>query len=357
MIKFYRGLRNLYTDSHKPGIYFATDTGEILHDGKSYSGLLEVGKSVQDITLVNGVMTITYTDTTTTTVEVGSGTYKSNIADEDLAMPNAVGGIAKNTKLSALKGKTYDAIFDDLLFPTVNPTFTKVSASISLKSGQAATREVGSAAPAASDFSTSYSAGQITLNGAKQANRGGAQDPASSFIYYGNSAENTTLPTTVSLGNTSYQYRAAYAEGPQPKDNKGNNYGDPLAAGYVDSSACNINGTYPWFASTVGVTAKEPVAKQSLIAWNATAGAMYTGDVGFTLEASGTVPQVIKVPNSRTIKTMEMYDTGAEKWKTVSLTVFTASTETININGTDVTYTVYTYTGAKRGQVKLRIKF
>ncbi len=84
---------------------------------------------------------------------------------------------------------------------------------------------------------------------------------------------------------------------------------------------------------------------------------MYTGDAGFTLEASGTVPQVIKIPNSRTINNMEMYDTGAEKWKAVSLSVWTTSTENITVNGNNVTYTVYTYNDAARGQVKLRIKF
>ena len=69
-INFFRGLRASYNQElHGTGIYFATDTLEIIHGGKSYSGLLEVGKSVKDIALVDGVMTITYTDSTTTTVE------------------------------------------------------------------------------------------------------------------------------------------------------------------------------------------------------------------------------------------------------------------------------------------------
>lgn len=354
MIKFYRGLRNLYTDSHKAGIYFATDTGEILHDGKSYSGLLEVGKSVKDITLVDGVMTITYTDLTTTTVEVGSGKYKSNIADKNLAMPKAVGGIAKDTKLSALEGKTYDAIFDDLLFPTVTPTYTGVSASISLKSGKAATREVGSAAPTASDFSVSYSAGAINLNGVKQSNRGGAHDTDNSFIYYGSSASNTELPTEVTLGSTSYKYRAAYAEGPQPKDNKGNNFETPLAAGTVDSSACTINGTWPWFASTSAATAAEPVKKQTLVAWNNTAGQMSTGQ--FTVQPSGTLPQVFKLP--RKCSTLQMKNTVSGNMDTISWSSdFTETTETITLNGKEREYYVYTYKGSTRGEVTLLAKF
>ena len=357
MIKFYRGLRSSYVESaHGTGIYFATDTGEILHNGKSYSGLLEVGKSVEDISLVNGVMTITYTDKSTTTIEVGSGKYKSNIEDKTIEMVTQYGDFNSGTTVSALEGKTYDELFDGILFPTVNPTFTAPTASISLKN-YAATQEVGVSGPTSANFTTSYSAGAIKIKDAKQADRGGSQNTDDSFIYVNGVATNKTLPEKVTLGNTTFKYRAAYNEGPQPKNNKGVDYSSPLAAGTVDSSAVTVNGTYPWFASTVGVTAESPVAKQSLIAWNSTAGSMYTGDAGFTLEASGTVPQVIKVPNSRTITNMEMYDTGAEKWKAVSMSVWTPSTETIAINGTDVTYTVYTYNSAARGQVKLRIKF
>ena len=287
----------------------------------------------------------------------GSGEYESNIEDKTLAMPNAVGGIAKGTTISELEGKTYNEMFDDLLFPTVNPTFTAPSATIKFN-GYSSTQEVGANGPTTSNFTASYSAGQITLNGVKQANRGGAQDTANSFIYVNGSASNKTLPSKVTLGSTTFKYRAVFAEGPQPKNNKGGDYSTPLPASYVDSSAITLNGTYPWYASTVGVTASSPVAKQALVAWNATAGKMYTGDNGFTLEASGTVPQVIKVPDSRTIASMEMYDTGAEKWKAVSMSgTWTTSTETISVNGTNITYTVYTYSGATRGQVKLRIKF
>lgn len=287
----------------------------------------------------------------------GSGVYESNIEDKTLAMPNAVGGIAKDTTIASLEGKTYNEMFDDLLFPTVNPTFTAPSATIKFKN-YSSTQEVGAAGPTTSNFTVTYSAGAITLNGSTQATRGGTQDTSNSFIFVNNSASNKTLPTKVTLGSTTFKYRAAFNEGPQPKNNKGGNYSSPLAAGNVDSSAITLNGTYPWYASTVGVTTSSPVAKQALVAWNATAGKMYTGDNGFTLEASGTVPQVIKVPNSRTITSMEMYDTGAEKWKAVSTSgTWTTSTETISVNGTNVTYTVYTYSGAIRGQVKLRIKF
>lgn len=359
MAKFFRGPYASYVQAtHGEGIYFATDKGVIKMGGVDYIGPLKDSTAVKSIALNadSSKFVVTYLDGTSIEIEMAKSEYESNIEDKTLAMPNAVGGIAKGTTISSLEGKTYNEMFDDLLFPTVNPTFTAPTASIAFKN-YSSTQEVGANGPTSSNFTTGYSAGEIKLNGVKQSDRGGSQNTSGSFIYVGSDASNKTLPSKVTLGGTTFKYRAAYNAGPQPKNNKGGDYSTPLAAGTVDSSAITLNGTYPWYASTVGVTASSPVVKQSLIAWNATAGSMYTGDAGFTLEASGTVPQVIKVPNSRTITNMEMYDTGAEKWKAVSLSVWATSTETISVNGTNVTYTVYTYNSDARGQVKLRIKF
>lgn len=359
MAKFFRGPYASYVQAtHGEGIYFATDKGVIKMGGVDYIGPLKDSTAVKGIALNadSSKFVVTYLDGTSTEIEMAKSEYESNIDDKTLAMPNAVGGIAKGTTISSLEGKTYNEMFDDLLFPTVNPTFTAPTASIAFKN-YSSTQEVGANGPTSSNFTTGYSAGEIKLNGVKQSDRGGSQNTSGSFIYVGSDTSNKTLPSKVTLGGTTFKYRAAYNAGPQPKNNKGGDYSTPLAAGTVDSSAITLNGTYPWYASTVGVTASSPVVKQSLIAWNATAGSMYTGDAGFTLEASGTVPQVIKVPNSRTITNMEMYDTGAEKWKAVSLSVWATSTETISVNGTNVTYTVYTYNSDARGQVKLRIKF
>lgn len=284
----------------------------------------------------------------------GSSEYESNIEDKTLAMPNAVGGIAKGTTISALEGKTYNEMFDDLLFPTVNPTFTDPSASIKWN-GYSSTQEVGATGPTASNFTVGYNAGAITLNGTKQANRGGAQDIANSFIYVNGSTSNKTLPSKVTLGSTTFKYRAAYAGGPQPKNNKGGDYSTPLASGTVDSSAITLNGTYPWYASTSSATSTNPVVKQSLVAWNTTAGNMSTGQ--FTVQPSGTLPQVFKLP--RKLHTLQLKNALNGQMETVTNVSkdYTESTETINIGGTNVTYYVYTYSGSTRGSVTLLAKF
>lgn len=292
-------------------------------------------------------------------IEIGGGDteYESAISDKTLTTPNAVGGIAKGTKVSDLEGKTFSEMFDDLLFPTVNPEFTAPTASIAFKS-YSSTQEVGATGPTSANFTTGYNAGEIKLNGVKQANRGGALNSTNSFIYVNGSTSNKTLPTKVTLGSTTFKYRAAYNEGPQPKNNKGGNYGSPLAAGTVDSSAITLNGTYPWYASTSSATSANPVVKQSLVAWNVTAGKMSTGQ--FTVQPSGTLPQVFKLP--RKIDVLQLKNALNGNMENVEEINgvpkdYTESTETINIGGTNVTYYVYTYSGSTRGSVTLLAKF
>lgn len=280
--------------------------------------------------------------------------YTSVISDKTLTTPNAVGGIAKGTKVSDLEGKTFSEMFDDLLFPTVNPTFTAPTASIAFKS-YSSTQKVGANGPTVSNFTTGYNAGEIKLNGVKQSNRGGTLDTSKSFIYVNGSTSNKTLPSKVTLGKTTFKYRAAYNQGPQPKNNKGGNYSTPLAAGTVDSSAITLNGTYPWYASTSSATSTNPVIEQSLVAWDTTAGNMSTGQ--FTVQPSGTLPQVFKLP--RQIKTLQLKNAlNGQMEDVVNIsTDYTESTETINIGGTNVTYYVYTYKGSTRGSVTLLAKF
>lgn len=353
MVQFFRGNYDKYVQAtHGQGIYFATDKGIIKANGKDYIGPLADSTAVKSIALnTDGdKFIITYLNGTTSEIEMASSEYESNIEDKNLTMPNAVGGIAKGTKISALEGKTYNEMFDDLLFPTVNPTFTAPSASIAWKN-YSGTQEVGAAGPTSSNFTTNYSAGQITLNGVKQANRGGSQNTSGSFIYVNGDATNKTLPTKVTLGNTTFKYRAAFAEGPQPKNNKGGDYSSPLAAGTTDSSAITLNGTFPWYASTATAGT---LTKQSLVSWNTTAGAMATGEFEVKPHTAA-APQMFKLP--RKASSLEMYNTVAKAYETVALSDWTETSASESINGTSQTYYTYSYKGDARGSVKLKVKF
>ena len=191
------------------------------------------------------------------------------------------------------------------------------------------------------------------MNGVKQNDRGGALDAENSIIFVNGTESNTTLPPKVTLGNTTYTYKAAYQQGPQPKDNKGNNYSTPLPAGSVKSGDVIVNGTYPWYASTSTASSQTPTVKQALIAWNASAGAMSTPR--FELQPSGTLPQVFKLP--RKITQLQMLNTVSNQMENIGLSDYNETKETISIGGTEVEYFVYTYKGSTRGSVTLLAKF
>ena len=351
-INYFRGLKQNYNlASHGQGIYFATDTKEIIHNGAPYTGLpLNVRVEDVELDVENSTLTIKFSDGSEKKITIGSGKYESKIEDKTIAMTSAYGDFVKGTTVAQLEGKTYDELFDGILFPTVNPTFSAPSASIKFN-GYSSTQEVGATAPGEGNFTVSFNAGAINLNGSKQANRAGAQDLENSYIYIG--SQNKELPEIVALGSTSYYYHAAYAEGPQPKNNKGVDYSTPLAAGSVNSSAVSVNGTLPWFASTSAASAENPVIKQELVAWNSTVGNMATPK--FEVQPSGTLPQVFKLP--RQLKTLQMLNTVSGNMETIGTSAYTETKENININGTDYEYFVYTYKGEDRGSVTLIAKF
>lgn len=237
---------------------------------------------------------------------------------------------------------------DRILNPTINPVFINPSASITLVNYNNIV-EIGTKGPDISNFKTTYNAGSINIDGVKQDDRAGSLNKDSSFIYV-NDSSNKKLPSTIALGNTIFKYRAVYNNGPQPKDNKGNDYGNPLPAGHVDSSnSVIINGTFPWFASTKEANINKPVVPQTLVAWGET---MNTGK--FTLQPSGDLPQVFKLPKE--IKKLEMKNAVGEM-EEIDLSKYSLSTEKIYINNNERTYYVYEYNGSVRGAVTLNAIF
>lgn len=265
--------------------------------------------------------------------------------DEDLAVVGDFGGIKSGTKLSQLKGKSYDELFDTIFFPVVYPELVGPSASISTSN---LLRVVGEDAPKGSDFRLTFNRGAINLMGKKQNDRAGAQNIEMSFIFVDTDASNRTLPSVMKLGGTLYQYRAYYAEGPQPLDSRGNDYKSPLPAGYVDSAAVTVYGTYPYYATTKVEANNEPV-RQDLIRWSAAAGSMTTPE--FTLLPTATCPQIISTP--REIKEIYIKDNNSGNFVLSNLNSFEKNTETRSGR----TYYRYTYNGAARGEITLKIKF
>lgn len=325
-----------------------------LKNGELTAGTSTVGSTTKPVYLKNGELTACDDIVYTTGIKVDGE------PDPNLTTPNDVGGIKKGTPLvdqtidgkvkKGLNGKSFSELFDDLLFPTVKPTYTAPSASISWKSGFQTVYEKGSSVEltvgtgSTTTIKTSFSKGAITLNGVRQNNRSG--NLSSGFVYVNDDINNKTLPTTVPLGDTTFKYRASYAEGPQPYNNKGGtvdadgNALTKLPAGSVDSSAITLNGTYPWYAptATMGTWTKQP-----LISWKDTA--IESDRAGVTLQphsdnATPQNKQGFKFPRptgrNTTIK-IEVYNTSAKAWEDATHTFTIGTDETIN----GITYKFY----------------
>lgn len=361
---FFRGVKANYDAAvtHKDKLYFATDTGEILMNGKAY-----VGGGVKDVAIATGtgtlegqtVLRLTMQDGTTkdlgleaALLESGLLQYKNTISS-DIAMVDGVGGIPAGTTAGDLKGKTFSQLFEELLFPTVNPTFVAPTASLSLKSTSATPtiQEVGTtgaSVPTEESFNTSFNKGQIKIGNTKQADRAGELNAENSFIYINGDTSDKEFPTEIPEGSITYKYRAAYAQGPQPKDSKGNNYGSPLPAGTVDSAAVTVNGVYPYFANKgdINTFVKLPLQTSNVIS-------------GLVLPAeAGGKKHAFKLPAKYTLTKVELLNTLSGKYEAYDISNFTRTTENIQVQGKQVQYAVYTRNDSgNNGSVTMNITF
>ena len=152
-----------------------------------------------------------------------------------------VGGITSGTTLSA--DTTFHDFVDKLLNPVLYPTFVAPSASMTSYS---TTLYAVGATVSSKTVTVTYNAGAINLNGVKQNDRGGSatgyaiatsgadtefsDSDASSGEFVVSALTRSTKGDIVITGTVSY------AQGAQPKDSSGADYGSPLAAGSVTTS-------------------------------------------------------------------------------------------------------------------------
>lgn len=277
--------------------------------------------------------------------------YQSEL-DDDLATLEDHGGLKTGATVAELKQKTLSQLFDEILFPTIYPTYQAPSASLRLTSTSTTPTiqevgTVGSSVPTINSFTTSYNPGAINILNKKQANRGGALIPSSSFIYINGSSTNTTFPTVIPDGSITYRYRAAYEQGPQPKDSKGNDYGTPLAAGTVNSNIVTINGVYPYYTNKannsafakLGLTTSSTLSAQAFV-------------------AEGPNKHAFKLPAKYTLTKVEMLNTLSGKYENFGINRWDVTTEAIDVQGNPVEYKVYTRNDAGfNGECTFNITF
>lgn len=325
----FSGLKASYKPAadHLDKLYFATDTRELLVNGTSYSG------GVSAVSIEGTTLKITMVDGSSKIVDlVEILKYKSLLAD-NIATVNALGGIPAGTTVAQLKNKTFSQLFDELIFPTVNPTFDNPIVFLRLKSIDII-QEVGTtgaSVPIVTSFNAVYSPGAIKIAGVKKQDRAGDLKSDESFIYINNDPDNKTFPTEIPDGSIIYKYRAAYAQGPQPLDSKGNKYQTPLPAGIVDSAPITINGVYPYFTNKDN---NEAFAKLALTTSNTLSAVKF--------KAEGPSKHTFKLPVKYTLIKVELLNTLSGKYENYDIDKFTKTTENIEVQGKQVSYAVYT---------------
>lgn len=305
------------------------------------------------------------------TVDLSPYAKKSDISyttdlPDSLVVPQTIGGINKGTKVSDLKGSTISQMFDNLLFPEVQPTIQAPSATIHFKDtfSSNGVYEVGTTAPIAANFNTSFDRGTCTVVGQANKNRAGNLDSGNSFIYYGGDTSTKTLPAKVTLGTMQYNYHAAYAQGDTLVTSKGNKASvtpNPLPAGSVNSSNLTIFGTYPYYCNGQSAssssgdsnfpTSATPDTKLPLYKWTDTlVGAKFASEA-----ATGTRMQFMYSNRKKVIK-VEFYNSISGKWETFDTSNYNAKSgiKTYSVQGTNETYNILTTTGPLSGSVQYR---
>lgn len=305
------------------------------------------------------------------TVDLSPYAKKSDISyttdlPDSLVVPQTIGGINKGTKVSDLEGSTISQMFDNLLFPEVQPTIQAPSATIHFKDtfSSDGVYEVGTTAPIAANFNTSFNRGTCTVVGQANKNRAGNLDSGNSFIYYGGNTSTKTLPAKVTLGTMQYNYHAAYAQGDTLVTSKGNKASvtpNPLPAGSVNSSNLTIFGTYPYYCNGQSApsssgdsnfpTSATPDTKLPLYKWtNTLVGAKFASEA-----ATGTRMQFM-YSNRKKVTKVEFYNSISGKWETFDTSNYNAKSgiKTYSVQGTNETYNILTTTGPLSGSVQYR---
>lgn len=328
----FMGLKASYKPAadHLDKLYFATDTHELLVNGTSYSG------GVSAVSIEGTTLKITMVNGSVKTVDLAEILKYKSALSSDIASVNGVGGIPAGTTVAQLKNKTFSQIFDELIFPTINPTFEAPTALLSLRNTSITpiiqeVGTIGASVPVAASFNAMYYPGAIKIAGVKKQNRGGALKANESFIFINNAPATKNFPTEIPEGSIIYKYRAAYAQGPQPLNSKGDNYLTPLSAGIVDSAPVTIYGVYPYFTNKDN---NEAFAKLALTIYNTLSAVKF--------KAEGPSKHTFKLPLKYTLTKVELLNTLSGEYENYGVDKFTKTTENIEVQGKQVSYTVYT---------------
>lgn len=113
-----------------------------------------------------------------------------------------------------------------------------------------------------------------------------------------------------------------------------------------NSKTLNVTGVYPYYTNKDNITAfaKLPLTTNKIL------------DVTFVAETASN-KHIFKLPSKFNVTKITLLNTLSGKYEDYSVSIFSVTTETINVQGTDVQYKVYTRNDGTNGSSSFKITF
>lgn len=298
----------------------------------------------------------------------GDNIYTSNLAD-GITMTEDVGGMPTGTAVSDLTDiKTYDQLFDTILFPTSYPTAGQPSTSLSDNVSNLQT--IGATIDMI--LNTTANLGNISLNGVSQGQYAGNVIAASingeSGPYtlgvgpQGNAIDNQAVNNfVVQIGSNSWTLTTTFDNGPMPLDSTGAPFPTLQYSSGTKTNSTSFEGVYP---IKLGLqSSNNDFENRALISHGASL-TQLTCSQDYP-EVGGGVRHRIGISDAmiagRTVG-FQQYNPVSSSYADIDASEFTNAPQSFTIEGSPVNYTVYTKAspaggGDVNGLPLYRIKF
>lgn len=278
-------------------------------------------------------------------IKVGSTIYAipaggGGSLTEAITVAVDVGGISAGTTYAV--GTPIEDIISDLLSPTLYPSFTNPSASLS----GTGNKLLETGATLAVTLTATFNRGTINPAYGTSGYRAGAATGYT--LNSGTEQAENTWSETVTASNRQFSASVAYAAGEQPKDSKGNNYSTPLAAGSVNTNVVSYDFVDAMWANTANIAT---VAKLSLVAKSTK-----QRDMVFPAQTVAD-PEVFDIPASWSVTAVQVKNDLSGQYEDAAAQFTVTDTTHNDAAGNSVAYKRYTFnmgfdTGARTVRVK-----
>ena len=251
-----------------------------------------------------------------------------------------VGGVSAGDTFN--DGDNLEIVLRNILSPTLYPTLTAPSATISATG----TKLLEKGSSLATTFTITFNRGSINPAYGTSGYRSGA---ATEYTLDGTTQAGNTFAKTITESKTSYQGSVAYAQGEQPKDSNGGNYNSPLPAGSVNTNTINYEFVDAIWANTSDITA---VAKLSL-----TSKTTKQRDMHFPAQTVAN-PEIFDIPADWTVTAVQVKNDLSGQYEDASAQFTVTNVNHDNAGGVSTAYKRYTFNmGMATGARDIRVKW